>query len=123
MTRQLLAFAALAAVLCLVHTPAARADDGTVLINQATALHGLPGCGSTGFPISPSPTDHPQKSRTARGSRRRNTSSFIRRLERARTSRSRRASNGNANSFTITFCSRRTPACGPMKPGVCNSGT
>ena len=30
---------------------------------------------------------------------------------------------GIANSFTITFCSRPTPACGPMKRGAFNSGT
>jgi len=31
--------------------PAAFAADGVVLINQATSINGLPGCGSHGFPI------------------------------------------------------------------------
>lgn len=37
--------------LFLVLAPAAFAVDGVVLINQATAATGLPGCGSTGFPM------------------------------------------------------------------------
>ncbi|MGH9394240.1 MAG: hypothetical protein ACRD1E_08730 [Terriglobales bacterium] len=39
------------AVLGLALAPAAHATDGVVLINQATSLNGLPGCGSSGFPI------------------------------------------------------------------------
>ncbi len=64
-----------------------------------------------------------RKSRTGRGSLPRNTKSFTRPQENARMSPSRRASNGNANNFTITFCSRPTPACGLMKRGAFNSGT
>ncbi|MGH9394239.1 MAG: hypothetical protein ACRD1E_08725 [Terriglobales bacterium] len=52
MTMTTLKNAALAVLLCtLMLAPAAFATDGVVLINQATALNGLPGCGSTGFPI------------------------------------------------------------------------
>ena len=39
------------AVLALAWAPAASATDGTILITQATASHGLPGCPVTGFPI------------------------------------------------------------------------
>ncbi|HUA20239.1 MAG TPA: right-handed parallel beta-helix repeat-containing protein [Bryobacteraceae bacterium] len=41
---------ALAAAL-LVFAPGALAVDGTVLINQASSVNGLPGCPHTGFPI------------------------------------------------------------------------
>ena len=43
--------------------------------------------------------------------------------ENARMSPSRRASNGNANNFTITFCFRPTPGSVLMKRGAFNSGT
>lgn len=39
------------AALLLALVPAARATDGVVLLSQATAAAGLPGCGSSGFPI------------------------------------------------------------------------
>lgn len=42
---------ALAPMLLLGLVPAAQAVDGVTLINQATALNGLPGCHANGLPI------------------------------------------------------------------------
>ena len=67
---------------------------------------------ATGFPICPSPTGHRERSRTARGFRRRNTRSSTKRRESGRSIRRTRATNGNRNSFTTTSCSWPIPACG-----------
>ncbi len=72
---------------------------------------------------SPSRTGHRQKSRTGPGSPPRNTKSSMKPHGSAHTSRRTRATNGNRNSFTTMFCSRPTPACGPMRRGAFNSGT
>lgn len=45
------ASAACAAAWLLLTAPPARAVDGVTLLTQATAVSGLPGCGSAGFPI------------------------------------------------------------------------
>ena len=71
----------------------------------------------------PNPTGHLQKSRTGPGSPLRNTKSSTKPPASAPTSRRRRATNGNRNSFTTLFCSRPTPAFALMKRGGFNSAT
>jgi len=79
--------------------------------------------GSITCPTSPSPTGHPRKSRTGHGSRRRNTRSSTKPQDGARTSPKMCATNGNRNSFTITFYFRLTQDCGRTKPGGFSFGT